>query len=42
MYLTLEHLTKIFAMRGREAEVTAVDDISLAIEKGRVVALDRN
>jgi len=39
MYLTLDRLTKIFPTRGKEAEVTAVDDISLGIEKGEFVTL---
>jgi putative spermidine/putrescine transport system ATP-binding protein len=33
MYLTLDHLAKIFPTRGKAAEVTAVDDVSLGIEK---------
>jgi len=39
MYLTLDHLTKIFPTRGKEAEVTAVDDVSLVIEKGELITL---
>jgi iron(III) transport system ATP-binding protein len=39
MYLTLDHLTKIFPTRGKEAEVTAVDDVSLGIDKGEFVTL---
>jgi iron(III) transport system ATP-binding protein len=39
MYLTLDRLTKIFPTRGKEAEVTAVDDISLGIEEGEFVTL---
>ena len=39
MYLTLEHLTKKFPARGTAGEVTAVDDISLNIEKGQFVTL---
>jgi iron(III) transport system ATP-binding protein len=40
MYLTLEHLTKNFPARGKQVgEVTAVDDISLNIEKGQFVTL---
>ena len=39
MYLTLEHLTKKFPARGQAGEVTAVDDVSLNIEKGRFVTL---
>jgi iron(III) transport system ATP-binding protein len=37
MYLTLDHLTKIFPGRGTAPNVTAVDDVSLAIEKGEFV-----
>ena len=39
MYLTLEHLTKIFPARAREGEVTAVDDVSLDIAQGEFVTL---
>jgi iron(III) transport system ATP-binding protein len=43
MYLTLDHLTKTFftptARRGKGGEVTAVDNISLTIEKGEFVTL---
>jgi iron(III) transport system ATP-binding protein len=39
MYLNLDHLTKTFPSRGKEAEVTAVDDVSLGIEKGEFVTL---
>jgi ABC-type nitrate/sulfonate/bicarbonate transport system ATPase subunit len=39
MYLILDHLTKVFPTRGKEAEVTAVDDISLSIDKGEFVTL---
>jgi len=39
MYLTLEHLTKTFPGRTREGEVTAVDDVSLAIAQGEFVTL---
>ena len=39
MYLTLDHLSKTFPSRGKEAEVTAVDDVSLAIEQGEFVTL---
>jgi iron(III) transport system ATP-binding protein len=39
MYLTLEHLTKTFPGRGREPDVTAVDDVSLSIDKGEFVTL---
>ena len=39
MYLTLEHLTKKFPARGQAGEVTAVDAVSLNIEKGQFVTL---
>lgn len=39
MYLTLDHLTKAFPSRGGAGPVTAVDDISLNIEKGEFVTL---
>ena len=39
MYLTLDHVVKRFPARGREGEVTAVDDVSLAIERGEFVTL---
>lgn len=39
MYLTLDHITKKFPARGGGGEVTAVDDISLNIEKGQFVTL---
>ncbi len=39
MYLTLEHLTKNFPARRTAGEVTAVDNISLNIEKGQFVTL---
>jgi iron(III) transport system ATP-binding protein len=40
MYLTLDHLTKTFPARTKQGgEVTAVDDISLNIEKGQFVTL---
>jgi iron(III) transport system ATP-binding protein len=41
MYLTLEHLSKTFTTRGRGTggEVTAVDNVSLAIERGEFVTL---
>lgn len=38
MHLILEHLTKIFSSRS-SAEVTAVDDLNLAINKGEFVTL---
>lgn len=39
MYLSLENITKVFPPRGGTAEVTAVHDISLEIEKGELVTL---
>ncbi|MBI5032214.1 MAG: ABC transporter ATP-binding protein [Chloroflexi bacterium] len=39
MYLTLDHLTKKFPARGTAGEVSAVDDVSLSIEKGQFVTL---
>lgn len=39
MYLVLDHLTKRFPARGREGEVTAVDDVSLSIQQGEFVTL---
>lgn len=39
MYLSLEHLTKQFPARGKAPPVTAVDDVSLNIEKGEFVTL---
>ncbi len=40
MYLTLDHLTKKFPARGKQAgEVNAVDDVSIRIEKGQFVTL---
>jgi iron(III) transport system ATP-binding protein len=39
MYLTLENITKVFPARGGGGEVTAVDDISLEIDKGELVTL---
>jgi iron(III) transport system ATP-binding protein len=40
MYLTLDHLTKKFPARGKQSgEVTAVDEVSLEIEKGQFVTL---
>ncbi len=39
MYLELDHLTKKFPARGTAGEVTAVDDVSLNIEKGQFVTL---
>jgi iron(III) transport system ATP-binding protein len=39
MYLTLKNITKIFPARGTTGEVTAVNDVSLEIEKGELVTL---
>lgn len=39
MYLTLENITKKFPPRGGVTEVTAVNDISLEIQKGELVTL---
>ncbi len=39
MYLTLEHLTKVFPPRGSVAEVTAVQDVNLEILQGELVTL---
>jgi len=39
MYLVLENVTKKFASRGGVGEVTAVDNVSLSIEKGELVTL---
>jgi iron(III) transport system ATP-binding protein len=39
MYLTLDRLTKTFPGRGKEAEVIAVDGVSLGIEQGEFVTL---
>jgi iron(III) transport system ATP-binding protein len=39
MYLVLEDVVKIFAARGGSGEVTAVDHVSLEIEKGQLVTL---
>ncbi len=39
MYLTLEHLAKTFPPRAHAGEVSAVDDVSLAIEKGEFITL---
>ena len=39
MYLTLENITKVFPPRGAAVEVTAVNDVSLDIEKGELVTL---
>jgi iron(III) transport system ATP-binding protein len=39
MYLSLDHIVKVFPPRGGSVEVTAVDGISLDIEKGELVTL---
>jgi iron(III) transport system ATP-binding protein len=40
MYLVLDHLTKRFPARGKQVgEVSAVDDVSISIEKGQFVTL---
>ncbi len=39
MYLVLENVYKVFESRGGTGEVTAVDDVSLQIEKGEFVTL---
>jgi iron(III) transport system ATP-binding protein len=39
MYLRLINVTKVFPGRGGEGEVTAVDNVSLDIEKGELVTL---
>ena len=39
MYLVLENVVKVFPPRGGSSEVSAVDDISLSIEKGELVTL---
>ncbi|MCP5100635.1 MAG: ABC transporter ATP-binding protein [Chloroflexi bacterium] len=39
MYLVLENVYKLFSSRGGVGEVTAVDDVSLQIEKGEFVTL---
>jgi iron(III) transport system ATP-binding protein len=39
MYLTLQNVSKIFPPRGGATEVTAVNDISLEIERGDLVTL---
>lgn len=39
MYLLLENVVKIFAARGSSGEVTAVDRVSVEIEKGELVTL---
>jgi iron(III) transport system ATP-binding protein len=39
MYLTLDHVTKVFPPRGGVSEVTAVDDVNLNIQEGELVTL---
>jgi len=39
MYLTLENIVKTFPPRGGSSEVTAVNGVSIAIEKGELVTL---
>ncbi len=39
MYLTLENIVKTFPPRGGSSEVTAVNGVSVAIEKGELVTL---
>ncbi len=39
MYLVLENVFKVFIARGGTGEVTAVDDVSLKIEKGEFITL---
>ena len=39
MYLTLKNITKVFPARGTTGEVTAVNDVSLDIQKGELVTL---
>ena len=39
MYLTLENITKIFPARGNIADVVAVQDVNLEIQKGELVTL---
>ena len=39
MYLTLENITKVFPPHGNVAEVTAVHNVSLEIQKGELVTL---
>jgi iron(III) transport system ATP-binding protein len=39
MYMTLDHVTKVFPPRGGVGEVTAVHDVSLQIQKGELVTL---
>src|SRR5690349_1051536 len=39
MYLTLENVSKVFPSRGNIAEVVAVHDVDLVIQKGEMVTL---
>lgn len=39
MYLTLENISKVFASRGNVAEVVAVNNVNLEIQKGELVTL---
>ena len=39
MYLVLEDVSKVFPARGSSGEVTAVNDVSIEIEKGELVTL---
>jgi iron(III) transport system ATP-binding protein len=39
MYMTLDHVTKVFPPRGGVSEVTAVDDVNLEIQEGELVTL---
>jgi len=39
MYLELKNITKVFPPRGNVAEVTAVNDVNLEIQKGELVTL---
>jgi len=39
MYLTLENIVKTFPPRGGSSEVTAVNGVSIAIEKGELITL---
>ena len=39
MYLNLENIFKVFPPRGGASEVTAVNDVTLKIEKGELVTL---
>ena len=39
MYLSLDHITKVFPSRGHVGEVVAVHDVNLEIRKGELVTL---